>query len=76
MNFPTFFDQLVKDEYDATIEGGYSFEGYTLEEIAYDMIAYSSAMEELWVDDPDADDELLKNRIVEALMKFVPSVNN
>lgn len=76
MNFPTFFDQIIKGEYDATIEGGYSFEGYTLEEIAWDIIAYSPAMEELWVDDPDYDDNLLRDRIVEALMKFVPSVNN
>lgn len=75
--YPANFDDIVADEYYQSLENGYDFFDYTIEDIALDMIAYSPAMEEFfdWGGE-DFADERLKNRIIQALMKIVPSVNN
>lgn len=70
LNLPSNFDQIVLEEYHNALENDYLFEGYTLEDIALDMIAYSATMEE-YVDWEGDDDSELVKAIVEALERVV-----
>ncbi|AKF13282.1 hypothetical protein PHIN3_15 [Sinorhizobium phage phiN3] len=70
LNLPANFEQIVLEEYHNALENDYLFEGYTLEDIALDMIAYSVAMEE-YVDWEGDDDSELVKAIVDALERVV-----
>ncbi|AGR47646.1 hypothetical protein PHIM7_4 [Sinorhizobium phage phiM7] len=70
LNLPSNFDQIVLEEYHNALENDYLFEGYTLEDIALDMIAFSATMEE-YVDWEGDDDSELVKAIVNALERVV-----
>ena len=70
----TQFELDVREDYANALENEYYFEGYSLEDIARDMIAFSSTMEE-YLEQLDEDDDKLADMIVKVLDMIVESSN-